>query len=134
MNKGLEQGDAQEVANTASLLEVSEFEVFRLAYYRWFGRSAEPQEIDALFSRYLGKAAVPLWVRAFTRQIRQLQLDKRLDRRAFGLEPAPAPDYSSILHGALALIVMLIIVALLVYLSDPTDPSLALVCQLPPCY
>lgn len=132
-NKQL-NNDAQAVINTAALLHISEFEVFQLAYQSWFGHLAENREIDVLFSRYLIKANVPLWVRAFTRQINQLQAENRLDGRTFGLQPAPPPSQRTALIGVLALLLMLIFVVLLVYLADKTDPSLAAACRLPPCY
>lgn len=133
-NKRLNDNDAQAVINTASLLQISEFEVFQLAYQRWFGHLAQHREMDVLFSRYLIKANVPLWVRAFTRQISQLHAENRLDSRAFGLQPAPLPSQRSMLVGVMAFLLMLLFVALLVYLADKTDPSLAAACRLPPCY
>jgi hypothetical protein len=133
MNKQL-NSDAQAVIKTASLLQISEFEVFQLAHKRWFGYLAENREIDRLFSRYLINASVPLWVRAFTRLINQLQDENRLDGRTFGLQPAPPPSQRTALVGVLALLLMLIFVALLIYLADKTDPSLAATCRLPPCY
>lgn len=133
MNKQFD-GNAQAVAHTASLLQISEFEVFQLAYQRWFGRLADHREIDTSFSRYLIKAHVPLWVRAFTRQISQLQSENCLDGRAFGLQLAPPSSQRTALGGVMALLIMLIFVALLVYLADKTDPSLTAACRLPPCY
>jgi hypothetical protein len=132
-NKQL-NNDAQAVINTAALLQISEFEVFQLAYQCWFGYLAENREIDVLFSRYLINANVPVWVRAFTRQINQLQAENRLNGRAFGLQHAPSPSQGTALIGVLALVLMLIFVVLLVYLADKTDPSLAAACRLPPCY
>jgi hypothetical protein len=134
IKKRLDDGDAQAVINTASLLHISEFEVFQLAYQRWFGYLAQHHEIDVLFSCYLIKANVPLWVRAFTRQINQLQAENRLDGRVFGLQPAPPPSQRTALVGVLVFLLMLLFVALLIYLAGKTDPSLTAACRLPPCY
>jgi hypothetical protein len=134
MNNQADNDDAQAVVNTASLLQISEFDVFKLAYQRWFGHSADNREIDVLFSHYLIKANVPLWVRAFTRQIDRLQTENRLDSQVFGLQPVPMPSHRTALVGAMTLLLMLIFVALLVYLAGKTDPSLTAACRLPPCY
>lgn len=126
--------DALAVVDTASALHVSELEVFRLAYYNWFGRPANEKEIDASFHRYLHRAIVPMWVRDFTRRIRQLRDDHRLDVSEFGIEPAPPANAWMVFWGAMSLALMLAIVVLLVYLATRVQDTIPAGCQLPPCY
>jgi hypothetical protein len=128
------QDDVEDIVKTAAFLHVSEFEVFQLAYRNWFGHTAANREIDAFFSRYMSTAAAPIWVRAFTRRIRQLHREGRLNLREFGIQsPAPATHQSAI-QGVIALVLMILIVILLVYLANRAEDTLMAGCQLPPCY
>jgi hypothetical protein len=134
VKQSTDNGDVKDIVKTASVLHISEFEVFQLAYQSWFGHSAVSHDIDASFSRYMNTAAVPIWVRAFTRRIRQLHSEGRLNLREFGIEsPAPATYYSAI-RGVMALAFLIIIVALLVYLAIRAEDAMVAGCQLPPCY
>ncbi len=126
--------DAREVVNAATLLRVSEFEVFRLAYREWFGRLATNKEIDVTFARYLGQSAVPVWVRNFTRKINQLNDEGHLDAREFGIQPPPPSSPQMVAVGSIALVAIVTIVTLLIYLAIQAEDLRALKCQFPPCY
>ena len=53
--------DVQTVVDTAAVLHVSEFDVFHLAYEKWFGQPAPNTEIDKEFNHYMKREIVPMW-------------------------------------------------------------------------
>ena len=131
---GIVNDDSGDVIAAAAALSISEFEIFRLAYRNWFGRLPEENTLGVFFDHYLQKQSVPMWVRAFTRRIKQLEAAGRLDRREFGLElPSPA-NARTIFIGVIALLAMLLIVGLLIYSTHTGIDAALRGCQLPPCY
>jgi len=126
--------DVQAVLQTASVLHISEFEVFCLAYRRWFGQPAAPHEMDACFGSYLRQATVPPWVRAFTRQVHELQSLGRLDPRAFGVGPAPLVSLRKAFFAGMGFAFILVFVFLIIFLAAQTDQNAVTPCQFPPCY
>ncbi len=83
-------GDAEAVTGAAALLNVTEFQFFRIAYARWYGREASEREIEPHFGRYLNTMSAPVWVRHLARQITGRHRAGRLDPRDFGLAAPPA--------------------------------------------
>jgi hypothetical protein len=127
--------DVQTVVDTASVLHVSEFDVFRLAYEKWFGHPAANAEIDKDFTQYMNREIVPMWVRAFTRQVRKLSGEGPLNMRDFGIEPAPSATYWTAFLGGMAFALIVMVVVLLVYFAaQGTEFVAATGCRLPPCY
>ncbi|NJN46531.1 MAG: hypothetical protein HC808_08690 [Candidatus Competibacteraceae bacterium] len=130
-----DNSDVQTVVDTASVLHVSEFDVFRLAYEKWFGHPAAHTEIDKDFTQYMNREIVPMWVRAFTRQVRRLSGAGLLNLREFGIEPAPSATYRTALLGGMAFALIVMVVVLLVYFAvQGTEFVAATGCRLPPCY
>ncbi len=129
-----EEDDVQAVVYAAAVLQISEFEVFRLAYREWFGRPAENREMETCFHRYLATTLAPAWVRSFVRRVRKLADEGCLDLSGFGLEaPSPASK-ARIILGVTLLAGILTIVAFLIYSAFRVGSSLTVACQLPPCY
>lgn len=126
--------DVQSVVNAASILHVSEFEIFRLAYQNWFGHLAVREEIDSFFHHYVDEAVVPMWVRDFSRRILQLYEEDRLDVHKFGIEPPPANNYWTAFLGGMAFAFIVMIIALLIYLAVRVENGGLIGCQFPPCY
>ncbi|MEZ5582233.1 MAG: hypothetical protein R3F37_05110 [Candidatus Competibacteraceae bacterium] len=127
--------DVQTVVDTASVLHVTEFDVFRLAYEKWFGQPASNQEIDKEFTQYMNREVVPMWVRAFTRQIRRLSREGQLNVRDFGIESAPSATYWTAFLGGMAFAFIVMVVVLLIYFAaQGTEVVATTGCRLPPCY
>ena len=81
--------DVADVLEAAALLEVTEFELFRIAYRRWFHADIEDAELERLYLPYMFKGQVPLWVRQLTRQV-VIEADRdRLDPKSYGVMPRP---------------------------------------------
>ena len=126
--------DFRAVVDTAALLHVSEFEVFRLAYRNWFGQPAKDGEINVFFNHYMDASEIPMWVRDFTRRVSQLNTDGELDGKQFGIEPSPATNHWMAFVGGMAFAFMLTLLGLLVYLAIRAQETVPAGCQLPPCY
>lgn len=86
--------DARLVLEAAAILQVKEFKVFELAYAEWFGRRPETKEIEPLFVTYMFRTRIPVWVRQFTRKIRDINAEGRLNRAQYGLFPKKSTPQS----------------------------------------
>jgi hypothetical protein len=85
------------VLDAAFLLRIGEFDLFRLAFRRWFGREADEKALEKVFVNYLFARKVPPWVRHFCRQVVADAQAGRLDCDAFGARAVrrrePLVDY-----------------------------------------
>jgi len=77
-------GDRVAVAEAALALGLKEFDLFRLAYRRWFGRQPDEKLLENAFAAYMFGRAVPTWVRHLSRQVVDQRRRGTLDAEAFG--------------------------------------------------
>lgn len=98
-------GDYSEIARTAECLRLSEFNLFRLAYRRWYGRECETRMLERIFGNYLTSGMAPHWVRHLARNA----VGDGHDRERFaagdlprhdGLPAAPFSPYPALLFLA----------------------------------
>lgn len=87
--------DVRDVTTASRVLRVPEFEIFRLAYARWYGRRASDAQLEPLFVHYLFREQAPPWVRHFTRTVVEDEREGRLDPTKFGLPALPSPTVRS---------------------------------------
>ena len=73
------------VAVSASLLQVSEFKCFQVAYEQWFGHELDEQSMENIFFTYLKELSVPHWVRHFTRKVFYLEVQGNLNPEDFNI-------------------------------------------------
>ncbi len=78
--------DVQEVLDAAAVMQVTEYQVFQMAYERWFGKVAGVSDLEPYFIDYMFRERVPAWVRQFTRLVTELERAGRLEPRALGVE------------------------------------------------
>ena len=78
--------DVHAVIEAASDLDISEFQVFTNAYERWFGHSADEQQVERYYLGYMFRGKVPHWVREYARQVASSSARHRLDPVEFGIE------------------------------------------------
>ena len=116
------------------MLQISEFELFQLAYRSWYGQTPTELQLTRAFDAYMVQTQVPMWVRAFSRQIQHLQDEGRLDRACFGLQSRPATGFWTRLIGVSSLLAMILFIGMLVYWSHLAQDYTTQGCQLPPCY
>jgi hypothetical protein len=127
-SKGLSE-DARQVLDAAALLHLREYDVFRLAWWRWFGRDGDEKTLERRFVAYMFHQVVPLWVRQFCRDVLTQAREHRLDLRAFGVdrvtrrEPPVMPGQTAVL---VAFAVAVLLYLLLLTAGAPAaDGSLA---------
>ncbi len=127
-----------EIANvleTAALLDTTEFNVFRLAYVQWFGRSATTQLIEPYFNAYMFHEIVPFWVHHFTRQVIQRYDQGRLDPEDYGLTPTPISAKMILIGRAYTIVLIVVLVALfMLTVGSEHLRVIAENCYFPPCY
>jgi hypothetical protein len=124
-----------EVLDTAALLDTTEFNIFCLAYTRWFGRGASVEFIEPHFNAYMFSEIVPFWVHHFTRHIMNLYATGRLNPEDYGLKMPPASARMIFLGRLYAFLLILILVVLFVVTSSSEHlVSIAKNCYFPPCY
>lgn len=82
-------GDVADVLEAAALLEVTEFELFRIAHRRWHGGEIGDDHLERLYLPYMFKGHVPIWVRHLAREVIADADAGRLEPKAFGVMPRP---------------------------------------------
>lgn len=56
------------ISNIANLLEISEFELFRMAYHAWYGSWPNDLEVEKHFGTFLTRPdAAPFYVQSYVR-------------------------------------------------------------------
>lgn len=81
--------DTLDVLSASSILEITEFRLFELAYQRWFGEAPAEKKMESLYSIYMFRSNAPFWVRQFCRDVMAREQTGTLDPREFGVFPAP---------------------------------------------
>jgi len=81
--------DVADVLEAAALLQVTEFELFRIAYCRWHGAAIGDRELERHYLPYMFRNRVPLWVRQLAREVIARAEADDLDPRAYGILPKP---------------------------------------------
>lgn len=76
--------DCLAVAEAALALGLKEFDFFRLAYRRWFGRQPDEKLLEKAFAAYMFGRVVPTWVRHLSRQVVDHRRLGSLDAEALG--------------------------------------------------
>jgi hypothetical protein len=67
-----DETDAEQVVYTATVLNVSEFRLFELAYQDWFGETGAEASLEAAYMAYVVCGTTPIWVRNYARKTLQL--------------------------------------------------------------
>ena len=113
------QADAQAVVEAAWHLRIGEFDLFRLAYRRWYGAEPRLDWLERVFARYMFHRRVPPWVRQFCRDVLERAGARALDRRDFGADMVPRReplvDYPTRFIAA-AMIAMLLLYLVVMWL------------------
>jgi hypothetical protein len=78
--------EAKLIGFTASVLQISEYELFRLAYQDWFDRPISDNRLDTLFKDYLTNGEAPYWVNDFARKAHDKFKEGKLDYRDYGIK------------------------------------------------
>ena len=114
--------DTRDVLVASSLLQITEFHLFELAYERWFGRQAKERELEAWFARYMFAAHAPCWVRQFCREVTTMESRGALDPLEFGVHPRVVPEtpMRRVLRHASAMLMVVVALHLIAILISVT--------------
>lgn len=127
--------DGRAVSAAAEALHIREYDLFRLAYARWWGREPEPAWIEKVFVAYMFHQVVPPWVRHCARDVLDRNRAGTLDAEALGAARFRTVERPPSLAGpSLALT---IVAAFFVYLTVAgstlaTDPARRMGCDAGP--
>jgi len=123
------------VADTAGLLEISEFRVFQLAFGEWYGRDIRDYEAEDYFTVFMYQDRVPFWVRRFCHKIQDLNDAGRLNPRDFGIKPERF-EYRLFQWAVRGMTVILAIMIILLFLASNAADLMPFLkeCYFPPCY
>ena len=127
--------DVMSVLNAAALLDITEYDLFRLAYLRWHGEACSDRAMEPFFIAYMFREIVPLWVRHFSRLVERLNHMGQLDRGAFGIERLPRTN-QMVRRGTRFAVVIVTVITVLIILAESAAQLLRLGerCLFPPCY
>ena len=111
------------VMNAAEALGISEYDFFRLAFRRWWGKEADEKTLERIFVAYMFQQAVPTWVRHLTRDVISQTADGKLDAAKLGAlkykRRLPPSRHGGLYLGLMAALTVFYCVALLDISYDP---------------
>jgi len=61
-----------EILNAANLLQVGEFQLIQLAYKVWHNEDLPEEKINKIFSEYMVRGIIPIWVTYYAKDIHKL--------------------------------------------------------------
>jgi hypothetical protein len=69
----------------AGVLQISEYELFRIAYLKWYDHPISETRLDFLFKGYLATSDAPYWVNDFARKAHEKFLAGELNYKDYGI-------------------------------------------------
>lgn len=123
------------VAETAGLLEITEFHLFQLAFKEWYGREIRDYEAESYFSDFMYFDRVPFWVRRFCHRILNLHEAGKLNPCDYGIMPERF-EYRLLRWAVRGVTVVLAVFILLLFLANTAGDLMPFLkeCYFPPCY
>lgn len=77
--------DTKLIGFIAAVLQISEYEIFRIAYLHWFSHPITINALDSLFKEYLATGEAPYWVNDFVRKAHEKFIAGKLNYREYGI-------------------------------------------------
>ena len=71
-----------EILHAANLLQIGEFQLIQLAYKIWYNKDLPEEKISKIFSEYMVRGIIPIWVTYYAKDIIKLEKAKVLDSYA----------------------------------------------------
>ena len=68
-----------EILHAANLLQIGEFQLIQLAYKVWYNEELPEEKISKIFSEYMVRGIIPIWVAYYARDIIKLDASKKLN-------------------------------------------------------
>lgn len=127
--------DVSCVLSAAAVLDITEFDLFRLAYVRWHGESARDALLERFYVSYMFRSVVPIWVRDFSRLVLRLQRQGMLDPASLGVKQLTSSRKMVSRGLRFGVALTLIFVCLVVFVQFTARfLDLGGRCLFPPCY
>lgn len=127
--------DSRSVMDAAAALRVREYDLFRLAWRRWWGRDPDDKALERFFVTYMFRHVVPPWARHFCREVLAREKEGRLDPADFGVDPAARrespPRFGKAYVAAVLAVALVLYPALLSTTYEPETPA-PLACEAGP--
>ena len=98
----------------AGVLQVSEYELFRIAYLKWHDHPISDTRLDSLFKAYLATSDAPYWVNDFARKAHEKFLAGELDYKDYGITRRVC-DRKTKIKGWIIITFLLILMSLYSY-------------------
>jgi len=127
--------DIHSVLDAAAILDITEYELFRLAYERWHGEQVDENALEPFFVAYMFNDVVPLWVRHFSRLVQRRSQLGTLDSKEFGVELRLRTP-QMVRRGTCYAVTLVTVMATLIVLAEAAAQLMNLGerCMFPPCY
>lgn len=121
--------DTRLVLDASNILEVTEFNLFELAYTDWFGHESKTSHIEPVFVNYMFHGEIPTWVRQYARKTIRAHQEH-------GSIPVAAQLPSSPLRGSIFILVLAFTLGVLFLSANSSTDLLPALqeCYFPPCY
>ena len=68
-----------EILHASNLLQIGEFQLIQLAYKTWYNEVLPEDKINKIFSEYMVRGIIPVWVAYYARDIIKLDSAKKLN-------------------------------------------------------
>ncbi|NIR30659.1 MAG: hypothetical protein GWN84_15375 [Gammaproteobacteria bacterium] len=127
--------DIEDVLQAAAVLDVTEYELFHLAYLRWHGERADEQLLERRFAAYMFRRVVPVWVRHFARLVHSQDARGELDPSALGVTRLPRTREMVRRGTRFGVAIVTTMTALFIFVEFAARVlGIGEVCMFPPCY
>ena len=68
-----------EILHAANLLQIGEFQLIQLAYKDWYNKELPEDKISKIFSEYMVRGIIPIWVAYYAKDIIKLDVSNKLN-------------------------------------------------------
>jgi hypothetical protein len=95
----------------SAILQISEYELFRIAHQYWFNQPISETRLDILFKDYLANGSTPYWVNDFARKAHEKFKAGELNYKDYGIKRRVC-DRKTKIKGWLLTVFLLILMVL----------------------
>ena len=107
--------DEKRIGFIAAYLQISEYELFRIAYLKWFDRPISDNRLDYVFKEYLESSEAPYWVNDFARKAHEKLMAGDLNYKDYGIKRRVC-DRRTRIKGWIITILLIILLAIYSYM------------------
>lgn len=111
----LVDNEAKLIGFAAGVLQISEYELFRIAYSNWFNHPITDTRLDSLFIDYLTHGDAPYWVNDFSRKVHEKFKAGELNYKDYGITRRVC-DRRTKIKGWIIILSLLLLLLLYSYL------------------